>query len=117
MWILQLRAAQDAIKLQTLNPGKITLNSNRKEFKIMDKHSPWYGFKLYDLYKKSQTPYAWHKKIQERANEKGVDFFCSPFDEESVDFLEELNVPLYKVASFENTHLPLIKKIAQTKNL
>lgn len=111
---LAAECGADAIKLQTLSPNKITLNSERSEFLIKDKSSPWYGMKLYDLYTRTQTPLSWHKKIQQRAKKRGLIFFSSPFDEDAVDFLEDLNVPVYKLASFENTHLPLIKKIART---
>jgi len=69
---------------------------------------------LWDLYKKAQTPWAWHKLIFERAKKKKLIFFSSPFDETAVDFLENLNVPLYKIASFENNHYPLLKKVAET---
>ena len=81
---------------------------------IDDKNSLWNGKELHDLYKMAYTPWEWHKAIFDRAKEKGMIAFSSPFDETAVDFLESLNVPLYKIASFENTHHPLLKKVAAT---
>jgi pseudaminic acid synthase len=81
---------------------------------IKDKNSLWYGRELHDLYKEAYTPWEWHQRIFEYARELGLIAFSSPFDETAVDFLESLNVPLYKVASFENTDTPLLRKIAQT---
>ena len=104
----------DAIKLQTFKPDSITLNSNSKEFLISDKNSKWNKLRLYDLYKKSQTPWDWHKTIFKKAKQLGLCAFSTPFDFSAVDFLEKLNVPLYKIASFENNHLPLIKSVAKT---
>lgn len=103
-----------AIKLQTLKPNEITLNVKNGEFVIHDEDSLWKGSALYDLYKLAQTPWEWHEPIMKRAKEMGMVCFSTPFDETAVDFLEELNVPAYKIASFENTHLPLIKKVAAT---
>lgn len=105
----------NALKLQTYTADTITLNSNNSSFKIEDKKSLWSGKNLHQLYQEAYTPWEWHKAIFDRCKEKGIIAFSSPFDETSVDFLESLNVPLYKIASFENTHLPLIKKVAQTK--
>jgi len=102
------------IKLQTYTPDTITINSNSKEFFINDPKSIWKGKKLYELYKKAYTPWEWHEAIINKAKKLGIICFSSPFDETAVDFLESLNVPAYKIASFENTHIPLIKKIAQT---
>lgn len=107
-------AGVSALKLQTYKPETITLNSDTKDFLIQDKSSLWDSSKLYDLYKRAQTPWDWHEKIFNRAKAKGLIVFSSPFDETSVDFLETLNVPFYKIASFENNHLPLIKKVAET---
>ena len=103
-----------AIKLQTYTPDTITLDINSRDFFINDKNSIWNGQTLYDLYKQAYTPWEWHSEIMQRANELGMTCFSSPFDESAVDFLEELHVPAYKIASFENTHLPLIRKVAST---
>ena len=111
---LAAKAGADAIKLQTYTPETITMRSSRKEFFIKDKKNIWKNNSLFDLYKKAQTPWAWHQKIFERAKKKKLIFFSSPFDETAVDFLENLNVPLYKIASFENNHYPLLKKVAKT---
>ena len=111
---LAAKAGADAIKLQTYTPETITMRSSRKEFFIKDKKNMWKNNSLFDLYKKAQTPWAWHKLIFERAKKKKLIFFSSPFDETAVDFLENLNVPLYKIASFENNHYPLLKKVAET---
>ena len=109
------KTGADAIKLQTLKPDNITLNCNSKEFIISDKKSKWHNLKLYDLYKKSQTPWYWHKIIFERAKKLGLFAFSTPFDFSAVDFLEKLKVPMYKIASFENNHIPLISYVARTK--
>ena len=108
-------AGVDAIKLQTYKPETITLNSSRKDFYIRDKRSLWNGKKLFDLYDEAHTPWEWHEEIFEKAKELNLICFSSAFDESSVDFLETLNVPAYKIASFEINHIPLIKKIAKTK--
>ncbi len=106
-----------AIKLQTLNPETITLDVTGGDFLINDNKSLWDGNNLIDLYKIAQTPWEWHKPLIDKANEMGIMCFSTPFDESAVDFLENLNVPAYKIASFENAHLPLIKKVAETKKL
>tara|TARA_B100001989_G_scaffold247406_1_gene219562 strand:- start:3059 stop:4120 length:1062 start_codon:yes stop_codon:yes gene_type:complete len=103
-----------AIKLQTYTADSLTLNIRGGDFKIKDKSSLWSGKDLYDLYKKAYTPWEWHKAIFDRAKEKKILCFSSPFSEEAVDFLEELGTPAYKIASFENNHIPLIKKAAST---
>ena len=103
-----------ALKLQTYTADTMTLEVNGNEFFIDDVDSPWKGRSLYDLYKQAYTPWEWHQSIIQRANELGMDCFSSPFDESAVDFLEDLNVPAYKIASFENNHLPLIRKAAST---
>ncbi len=105
----------NAIKLQTYTPDTITINSSRKEFKITSKDSIWSGSTLYNLYKKAYTPWEWHKQIFEEAKKNKLICFSSPFDETAVDFLEELQNPVYKVASSECVDLLLIKKIAKTK--
>lgn len=104
-------AGADAIKLQTYTADTMTIKG---AYKIDDENSLWKGRELYDLYKEAYTPWEWHKEIFERAKQKGMIAFSSPFDETAVDFLEELDVPLYKIASFENTDWPLLKKIAKT---
>ena len=108
------KAGAHAIKLQTYTADTITLNVNEGEFFISDENSLWKGNSLYDLYKKAYTPWEWHAPIMARAAKHGMVCFSSPFDESAVDFLESLNVPAYKIASFENSHLPLIKKVAAT---
>lgn len=104
-------AGAHALKLQTYTADTITMKG---AFTIQDKNSVWNGKELHDLYKMAYTPWDWHKTIFDRAKEKGMVAFSSPFDESAVDFLETLNVPAYKIASFENTHLPLLKKVAST---
>lgn len=101
----------DAIKLQTYTPDTITMKG---VYQINDNNSLWNGKELYDLYKEAYTPWEWHKTIFEHAKKRGIIIFSTPFDETAVDFLEDLNVPVYKIASFENTHHPLLKKIAAT---
>lgn len=100
-----------ALKLQTYTADTITMKG---AYTIEDKNSIWNGAELYDLYTKAYTPWEWHKPIFDLANELGMQAFSSPFDETSVDFLESLNVPFYKIASFENTHHPLLRKVAAT---
>ena len=102
------------IKLQTYTPDTITLDVQDNEFFISDPNSLWKGQSLYNLYQSAFTPWEWHEEIISEAKKLGLVCFSSPFDESSVDFLEDLNVPAYKIASFENNHLPLIKKVAQT---
>jgi len=108
------KAGAHALKLQTYTADTITLNVRNSEFEIADQNSLWKGQNLHDLYKKAYTPWEWHKPIFDRATKLGMLCFSSPFDETAVDFLETLNVPAYKIASFENNHLPLIKKVAAT---
>lgn len=106
-------AGANAVKLQTFTPDSMTLDSDKPWFQTR-KDSLWAGQKLYDLYKKAQTPWEWHEKLQKTANEIGLDFFSSPFDTDAVDKLESINVPAYKIASLEITDIPLIEKAAKT---
>jgi len=107
-------AGAHALKLQTYTADTITINHKGGLFDITDPNSLWFGKNLYELYQEAYTPWEWHKEIFEYANELGMLAFSSPFDETAVDFLEELNVPAYKIASFESNHFPLLKKVAQT---
>ena len=102
------------LKLQTYTADTITLNVTDKEFFISNKDSLWAGKSLYDLYRDAHTPWAWHEPIMARAADLGMLCFSSPFDHTAVDFLEELDVPAYKIASFENADLRLIQKVAST---
>jgi pseudaminic acid synthase len=108
------KAGANAIKLQTYTPDTITLKCDRPEFTECLVGSIWEGQTLYDLYSKAYTPWEWHKELKDHANSLGMDLFSSPFDTTAVDFLESLDVPAYKIASFEITDHVLIKKIAQT---
>ena len=108
------QAGAHAVKLQTYTADTMTLNVRGGSFDINDPDSLWSGRNLHDLYKQAYTPWEWHSPIMERARQLGLICFSSPFDESAVDFLEDLNVPAYKIASFENNHLPLIAKAAST---
>jgi pseudaminic acid synthase len=105
------RAGAHAVKLQTYTADTLTMKG---AYTIDDKDSLWYGKELYELYAQAYTPWEWHQPLFNRAKENGILAFSSPFDETAVDFLETLNVPVYKIASFENTHHPLLKKVAST---
>lgn len=104
----------DAVKLQTYTADTMTLDLSGPGFVIEDPDSLWHGRQLYELYQEAHTPWDWHKPIMERAEALGIHCFSTPFDASAVDFLEELKVPVYKIASFENTDLPLIRKVAAT---
>ena len=103
-----------ALKIQTYTPDTMTLDLDEREFHISDPKSLWAGTSLYKLYGQAYTPWDWHEAIFKRAKELGIIAFSTPFDATSVDFLESLDVPCYKIASFENTDLPLIRKVAAT---
>ena len=103
----------DAVKLQTYTPKTMTVNSSKKYFLI--KEGLWKGYKLWDLYKKANTPYSWHKNLFNFGKNIGIKVFSTPFDENAVDFLEKINCPYYKLASFEMNDYPLLKKIVSTK--
>ena len=102
------------LKLQTYTADTITLDIKENEFFIRDENNIWKGQSLYDLYEIAHTPWEWHKPIMQRATELGMLCFSAPFDETAVDFLEDLNVPAYKIASPECIDLPLIRKVAST---
>lgn len=103
-----------ALKIQTYTADTMTIDIREREFHISDPKSLWQGESLYKLYQQAYTPWEWHRPIFERCRERGIVGFSTPFDESAVDFLETLGVPCYKVASFENTDLPLVRKIAAT---
>jgi N-acetylneuraminate synthase len=107
-------AGAEAIKLQTYTADTMTLNVHASGFVIEDKQSLWAGRQLYELYQEAHTPWEWHEPIMKRAAARGLHCFSTPFDDTAVDFLESLGVPAYKIASFECTDLPLIRKVART---
>lgn len=107
-------AGARAVKFQTYTADTMTLNLDQGEFVIADPGSLWHGRTLYDLYREAHTPWDWHERLFQRSRELGLLAFSTPFDDTAVDFLEKLKVPCYKIASFENTDLPLIRKVART---
>jgi N-acetylneuraminate synthase len=108
------KAGAHALKIQTYTADTMTLDLRQGEFMVNDPGSLWAGKSLYELYQQAYTPWDWHKPIFDRAASHGMLAFSTPFDETAVDFLETLGVPCYKIASFENTDLPLIKRVALT---
>lgn len=108
------KSGAHALKIQTYTPDTMTLDLNEREFHISDPSSLWSGISLYKLYEEAHTPWEWHQAIFDRARQLGLIPFSTPFDDASVDLLEELDAPCYKIASFENTHLPLIRRVAAT---
>ncbi|QMV41660.1 pseudaminic acid synthase [Cohnella cholangitidis] len=107
-------AGADALKLQTYTASTMTLDVHEGDFFISDSNNIWEGTSLYKLYEEAYTPWEWHKPIFDRCKERGILAFSTPFDASAVEFLESLEVPAYKIASFENTDLPLIRKAAAT---
>jgi N-acetylneuraminate synthase len=108
-----VEAGADAVKIQTYRPDTLTIDADTDYFTISD-GTPWDGQTLYELYEKGYMPWQWQPKLKARADELGVDLFSSAFDSSAVEFLEEMDVPAYKVASFENVDLPLIRRMAET---
>lgn len=108
------KSGAHALKIQTYTADTMTLDLSHEEFFIQDKTSLWKGRSLYNLYQEAYTPWEWHGPIFERCKSHGMIFLSTPFDASAVDFLETFNPPVYKIASFENTDIPLIKKVAKT---
>lgn len=108
------KSGAHGLKIQTYTPDTMTIDLTEREFRISDPKSLWAGASLYQLYGEAYTPWDWHKPIFDRACELGLVAFSTPFDNTAVDFLESLEVPCYKIASFENTDLPLIRRVAAT---
>jgi N-acetylneuraminate synthase len=108
------KSGAHALKIQTYTPDTMTIDLDEREFHISDPNSLWAGTSLYKLYGQAYTPWEWHQPIFKRAHELGITAFSTPFDDTAVDLLESLDVPCYKIASFENTDLPLIRRVAAT---
>lgn len=108
------QAGVHALKLQTYTADTITLDVRARGFLIEDPHSLWHGKTLYELYRSASTPWEWHERLFERCRQRGLLAFSTPFDATAVDFLESLEVPCYKIASFENVDHALVRKVAQT---
>jgi pseudaminic acid synthase len=107
-------AGVDAIKLQTYRPDTMTIDVKEPDFRIDNPTSPWSGQYLYDLYKIAHTPWEWHGELFKRAREREIECFSTPFDLSAIEFLEQFDPPFYKIASFENNHLPLLERVAKT---
>jgi pseudaminic acid synthase len=108
------KAGAHALKIQTYTADTMTIDLREREFSISDPASPWHGKSLYQLYQEAHTPWAWHEPIFRRCKERGMLGFSSPFDATAVDFLTDLDVPCFKIASFENVDLPLIRRVGAT---
>ena len=108
------KSGADAIKLQTYTADTLTINQRGGLFDIEDSTSLWAGRNLYELYQEAYTPWEWHETMYKCAADNGIICFSTPFDDTAVDFLENLNTPAHKIASFENNHHPLLKKVART---
>ncbi len=106
-------AGADAVKLQTYTADTMTIDADGDEFRVTDAESPWAGSRLYDLYAEAATPWEWHAEIFEYARHRELIAFSTPFDAAAVDLLQDLDVPCFKIASFEITHLPLIRRVAR----
>jgi N-acetylneuraminate synthase len=111
---LAAAAGASALKIQTYTPDTMTLDIEAEGFVVREENSLWKSRRLYDLYKEAMTPWEWHGPILRRCQEHGLEFFSTPFDASAVDFLEQLGVSFYKVASFENVDVPLLRKVAAT---
>lgn len=111
-------AGADAVKLQTYTPDTITMNSRKEWFMVAGKDNPdiWKGKSLYELYQTAYTPWEWQPKLKLLADDIGIPLFSSPFDETAVDFLESINVPAFKVASYEIGHVPMLKRLPRPEN-
>lgn len=108
------KSGAHGLKLQTYTPNTMTIDLDEREFHISDPKSLWAGTSLYKLYGEAYTPWDWHKPVFDHARKLGLIVFSTPFDETAVEFLESLDVPCYKIASFENTDIPLIRRVAAT---
>jgi N-acetylneuraminate synthase len=109
------KADIDAVKIQTYTADTLTIDLRINEFLITEKNSLWMGRSLYELYQEATTPWEWHTRIFDRCKQLGLLAFSTPFDESAADFLKKCGAPCYKVASFENCHIPLLRYIAKTK--